>query len=562
MRSYLDGLTISKRLFGQMIFTVGIIAVIGAAGLRLYYQEMVAERLQSLRSMTELVASYANALDAQVERGVLTREAALKALSETVAPMRYNRGTNYVAIYSMAGIALAVPDRTMIGTDQRQTAVNGVKVAGSLIEALQKSDEVVMTYDYPRPGRDGLFPKTTLAVRFKPWDLFIATGTYTDDIRAAFLSLAVATVGLLLGVGALAVVGSGLIGRSISVPLDRLGRRMQSLAGGDIAAPIPEADRMNEIGRMARTVEVFRQALVAKEALDASAAQEADAKVRRTQALDDLTRRFEENAAVLMDGVSSAASAMRATAEAMARTATRTRTCSAHGADVAHATAASVQTVASATEEMSVSIRDIAGRMARSSAMTAQAAAEVTRTDALVRDLADGAEKIGAVASMIAAIADQTNLLALNATIEAARAGEAGRGFAVVAAEVKELANQTARATDEITARVGAVQTSTQLAVDAIRGIESGVTEVDALASSIAAAVEQQGATTAEIVQSVARASEGTGTVTGIIAEVAEAAGDTGRAADQVLGAAVELSRKSDQLSGEITRFLSGVRAA
>ncbi|MGT2487841.1 cache domain-containing protein [Methylobacterium oryzae CBMB20] len=129
-----------------------LIAVIGAAGLRMYYQEMLSERLQSLRTVTELFTTYAQSLETRVRSGALSREAALAALVETAMAMRFDTGTNYVAIYAMDGTALAVPDRRLVGSNQLETRVNGVRVAGTLIDLLKKSDTATMSYLYPGPG--------------------------------------------------------------------------------------------------------------------------------------------------------------------------------------------------------------------------------------------------------------------------------------------------------------------------------------------------------------------------------------------------------------------------
>ena len=562
MISRIPSLTLSRRL-GLLTILIGFVMMaLGATGLRFHYQQMMADRVQSLRSITELFQSYAQTLDKRVASGALTQGTAMAELAETAMAMRYNGGSDYVSLYTMDGIAIATPDRRMIGQNRMDVATNGVKIVRAFVDLMKDADTAVFSYAYTRPGQEGLFPKTSVGAEYKPWNLLILTGAYTDDIDTAFRPIAFVACALLFCLTGFTALCSVLIARSITGPLGRLGQRMHALAAGDIASPIADVGRRDEIGRMAGTVEVFRQALVDKGEMDVAAAREADTKVRRAQALDTLAGKFRSSAGALMQGVSSAATELQATAQTMTETAARTSARATSVAGAAEETSANVQTVAAATEEMSATIQEIAGQMARSSSMTAQAAADAQRTDAIVRDLVEGAQKIGAVAIMIASIASQTNLLALNATIEAARAGEAGRGFAVVAAEVKDLAAQTAQATAEIEARIGAVQTSTQQAVNAIREIGRSVTEVSGLSITVAAAIEEQGATTQEIVRSVARAATGTSAVTSNIADVSVAAGETGAAASQVLGAAAELARQSEQLSAEVGHFLDTVRAA
>jgi methyl-accepting chemotaxis protein len=218
--------------------------------------------------------------------------------------------------------------------------------------------------------------------------------------------------------------------------------------------------------------------------------------------------------------------------------------------------------VATATEELSSSIAEITRQVTQSARIAGQAVEESSRTTSTVRGLAEGAAKIGDVVKLINDIAGQTNLLALNATIEAARAGEAGKGFAVVAAEVKNLATQTAKATEEIAAQVGMIQQATGNSVAAIEGIGGTIGQINEIATTIASAVEEQGAATQEISRNVQQASAGTQEVSSNIGGVSQAAAETGAAASQVLSAADELSRQAETLRKEVGTFLADVRAA
>jgi methyl-accepting chemotaxis protein len=218
--------------------------------------------------------------------------------------------------------------------------------------------------------------------------------------------------------------------------------------------------------------------------------------------------------------------------------------------------------VASAAEELSASVAEIGRQVESSTQMSGKAVEEAADTDQTVQSLASSAQKIGEVLKLISDIAAQTNLLALNATIEAARAGEAGKGFAVVASEVKSLATQTAKATDEISGQIGTIQSTTTDAVAAIKRIGGTIGEMNKIATTIASAVEEQGAATQEIARNVQEASKGTTEVSSNIAGVSQAAGQTGAAATQVLGAAGDLSTQAETLRNEVDRFLVSIRAA
>ena len=366
---------------------------------------------------------------------------------------------------------------------------------------------------------------------------------------------------LLLACGGLAYGVVTVVGGVVR-PLNAITGTMSRLAAGDLGVPVEGAARRDEIGAMARAVQVFKDAMIARRDADASGIRDAEIKMRRTRILDEATRSFEAEVAGLSLALASAAGEMEATAQGMARSAAITTDQSASVASAAEQMSANVQMVASASEEMASSIDEIAAQVARSSGMSDRAAADAARTDAIIRSLSEGAEKIGAVVGLISAIAVQTNLLALNATIEAARAGEAGRGFAVVAGEVKDLAEQTSQATRTISEQIGHIQNETRQAVAAIQAIGGTIVELQAIAGGVAAAMAQQGTATQEIVRNVARAAQGTHSVTGNIVAVRDIAGQTGAASDRGLASASEVTRRSEQLGAAVSGFLSTVKAA
>ncbi|QEE38310.1 MULTISPECIES: methyl-accepting chemotaxis protein [unclassified Methylobacterium] len=380
----------------------------------------------------------------------------------------------------------------------------------------------------------------------------------TDATRLSLMI--VSALGMLAG----AVLAAFIAMVGITRPLDRLVAVLQRMAKGEIEAEIKEAARKDEIGAVGKAVEGIKAMVARKAAEEAEVrrvAEEAAAAARK-QTMLELADGFERAVGGIVGLVSSSATDLQATAQSMTASATQTATQSTTVAAAAEEAAANVQTVAAAAEELGSSVQEIGRQVLGSAGLAQSAVGEADQTHHLVQALSQAATRIGDMVGLISNIAGQTNLLALNATIEAARAGEAGRGFAVVASEVKELAAQTAKATEEISQQIGQIQGVTGQAVTAIGGITARIREIDSVATSIAAAVEEQGAATQEIVRNVAQAATGTNEVTSNIAGVAQASEDTGAAASQVLNAAGELSRQSEHLGAEVSRFLSTVRAA
>ncbi|CCD92399.1 putative methyl-accepting chemotaxis receptor/sensory transducer protein (fragment) [Bradyrhizobium sp. ORS 375] len=375
---------------------------------------------------------------------------------------------------------------------------------------------------------------------------------------------------LMLAVGAGAVVGLlGLLGvvtfmlrRRVIAPLAALTDVVGELAAGRDEVSIPASDRQDEIGTLAGSLQVFKDALVAKKTADRAAAVEAEAKIQRGQRVDTITRDFETIISEIVEVVSSASTALESSAGTLTATAEQSERLAITVASASEEASTNVQSVASATEEMSSSVTEISRQVQDSARVANEAVKQAQRTNDRVGELAKAAGRIGDVVELINSIAGQTNLLALNATIEAARAGEAGRGFAVVASEVKALAEQTAKATDEISQQINGIQAATQESVNAIREIGETIERMSEIASTIASAVEEQGAATQEISRSIQQAAHGTQQVSSNITDVQRGASATGQASTQVLDAAKSLAGESSRLKLEVSRFLGSVRAA
>jgi methyl-accepting chemotaxis protein len=369
--------------------------------------------------------------------------------------------------------------------------------------------------------------------------------------------------GLLAGGIALAAMIALLTSRTIVPPIDAMTRAMSKLAAGELTVEIPARDSRDEIGDMAKAVEVFKNNMI--EAGQLRSEQEEQKRVierQRRADMEMLANSFEAAVGEVIETVSSAAVELEASATSLTATAERTQKLSTSVSSASEEATANVQSVASASEEMASSVNEISRQVQEAAKIAGDAVEKARSADERINSLSQASTRIGDVVELINTIAGQTNLLALNATIEAARAGESGRGFAVVAAEVKALAEQTAKATAEISQQITSIQSATHESVGNMREIGEVIGRIAEISASIASAVEEQGAATQEIARNVQQAATGTSQVAGTITEVSTGAAETGGASSQVLSAAKSLAGQTTRLKIQVEKFLSGVKAA
>ena len=380
----------------------------------------------------------------------------------------------------------------------------------------------------------------------------------TVDAMAA-TSRAQARIGLLTALGA---IGFGLalamlLGRAIAKPVHQLTAAMRSLADGALQTDVPHSARADELGEMARAVEVFREHMVEGARLASEQAVERQrAEADKHAALAEMADRIEHEAQSMLSEVGRQTGQLTETAQQMGASAERTGAAAGNAAGASHEVLSTAQTVASAAEQLAASIREIEGQASQSAIVVARAGEAGTKTRATIESLNQQVAEIGVVADMIGEIAAKTNLLALNATIEAARAGDAGKGFAVVASEVKQLATQTARSTSEIGRHIAEVRNATNASVEAVDHIEQTIGEIKTIATAIAVAIEAQNRATAQIAHSVTLTAAAAQQMSGRTDEVSAEAKDTGQHAIEVLQISTALNQAMDALKHAVVRVV------
>jgi methyl-accepting chemotaxis protein len=558
-----------KMTIGRKIYVLIGLGFLGLLGNTLLDSRELASGLREqkqieLKHLVELALTVVKEEHAAAEKGEIPAAEAQKRAEARLADMRYGNN-DYFFIIDMQNRMVMNPTATkLLGQDMSEMKdPNGKRLFIEINETVRRHGSGFVDYLWQKPGSEKPQPKLSYVAGFAPWGWIIGTGVYIDDLDAqAWTSTqhSLMAAGLVLLI-TLAV--STFMARGITRPLNRMTVAMKALADGRLDIEVPGIGRHDEVGEMANAVEVFKTNAVARQRLEAEQNErDARAAAQRKADTDRLADDFEGAVGQIIETVSSASTELEASAGTLTATAERSEKLATVVAAASEEASTNVQSVASATEEMASSVNEISRQVHESARIANEAVDQARKTNDRVGELAKAAARIGDVVELINTIAGQTNLLALNATIEAARAGEAGRGFAVVASEVKALAEQTAKATGEIGLQITGIQAATQDSVAAIKEIGETIGRMSEISSTIASAVEEQGAATQEISRNVQQASRGTTQVSSNITDVQRGASDTGLASAQVLSAAQSLSRESTQLKLEVGKFLNSVRAA
>lgn len=559
----------------RVIFTVqaGISVLLAAcalaglawlAGNTVQYHRASADVATVAGMRADIAASYAQAENylrlqrtANLDKAVQSLDSARSGNEKLLASARANNLSTVTELENLQGDISAIKDRILGLKQDSARGLRNVADAGTGLERdgmeLSKSFNAVRTAVDGRMrsvGSDGLLALVTIMGAIT---LLVVAGIY-NAWRAITLTR-----------------------DGITLVLEHMTDSMVRLAEGDNDISVPGLERSDEIGDMARSVEVFRRGYIKMDRMRTEAAEKARIELDRqaeeqrerdemreeqTRVLLSIANQFERTVGDVVSGVAAASSELQLTASSMAAAAEQSAHQTGEVSSAMNEASAGVTAAAAASDEFAMSIGEISRQAATSAELARAASISAADADHTISALTQSAHQVGQIVELISTIAQRTNLLALNASIEAARGGEAGRGFAVVASEVKELAAQTSKATEEVSQQIRAIQDSTGASVAALRAIGKQVEQLEATSVSIAAAVDQQSVAGQDLARSIDLAARSADDVSSNITQVRETSLATGAAASQVLNSSTELEQQAVTLKTQVEDFLSHVRAA
>jgi len=426
--------------------------------------------------------------------------------------------------------------------------------SGTVKLALQGKSGIKVTRGYR--GTQVLSAYDSISFKDTKWAVIAEIDN--DEVLAPVAAMGNAMILIAILIVATGAAVGIYFARSVTRPITTLTDAMGLLANGNLSTNVPSRDRIDEMGEMAVTVQVFKDNMISAERMKEEEQQTSLDQQSRQRDLEQMFEVLNAEIQSTVTGIISNSDGLSGNAATLNRNAEHLNQQSASVATISDEATHNVQAVAAATEQLSSSISEIGRQVAQSSEMAGGAVRQADEANDMIHSLVEAAQKIGEVVQLITEIAEQTNLLALNATIEAARAGDAGKGFAVVASEVKNLANQTARATDEISSQISGIQNATQNSVKAIENISETINEINQVASSITVAVEEQGVATQEIARNIEQAAAGTTEVSSKIVEISERAVATDDLATEVEETSAEIADSIRNFQTKLAGIIQG----
>lgn len=528
------------------------------------YHQRFEDRIYAMRVLAEAAHGVLEGLHERVEAGELSREEALEQLHEILVEMQFNNG-DYIYAYGYDGTVYSHPSDAV-----RAMNIINLEEPGTGRMFIQDFTDLVRThgegeiyYNWFRANdREEILTKAAYLIDFAPWEMYVGSGLYVDDLTSEFNSSILSAVAVILGVTGLLAAVSLFISRNIGRGLGGVTHSLSALTDGRIDVEIAGRDRGDEVGKLAHAAEVFKMKLQHAKKLEVEREEAATRNARRLETMHAMSGEMRRTMQEAFGEVSRMIQDLQTTAESLSGGAQKSARQTDEAAQTSRTIDHAVQTVASAAEQMSSSARSVADQMGQAHAVSAMAAREATEVKAVIMKLNDAGSQITDVVQLIDAIAEQTNLLALNATIEAARAGDAGKGFAVVASEVKHLAKRTGESTEQIRRQVQSMTESLSKSVTAVESIANTIQDVNTMAATVTAAMEQQTTATDEIGQGASQAASGTSAAHENIASLrAEAQSNVNRA-DALRQLANGLSERSRGVQERLDKFMEEILAA